>query len=248
MSWAGSEHCRLYFGLSAVGMARPGDAPRWSQVEGVDEGKKLLLAWLAEQRQAGWLRRKGIKVCLSGALVRPFLIPPTTGLRRWREFVQIAERLAPDATGLAGPCAVWLDAFGADGACLAVAVERTLVSSIVASTREARLRLLSIEPWWGRALNEALAKPVAPRLLVVEDSDAVTMLGGEHGKFSSAATYAPRPAAEQMQALVTRATMNAGIDAAAVIRASMPRHVAAAANAASKSEQAGFRAQFEAPA
>lgn len=245
MWWAGSRSWQLYLGRSVIGIAEPSEAPCWIDVGSLDEGWRVVEAKLAEKGSRRQVLRVGLKVFLSGALARPFVIPPVTGVRRWRELLQIAEGLAPEATGLAGPCAVWLATAKAGEACLAVAAERVLVNEIASQAARLRMRLLSSEPWWTLALNEALTRSPAPKLLAVEDSDALTILSGDNGAFASAATYAPPPPPGQLQALLARATLNEEADAtAAVLTARLAREPFVSRTTSSGREHASFRPCF----
>ena len=225
MSWAGSDEALVYLGLNAVGVAdsRVASAAdvRWLPTGSPLEGWRKAIDQLKPIRRT-WRRRR-VAVRLSGALARPFILAPVQGLRRWHEAVQVAATLAMEATGLAGPCEVWLDGWSVDRPCLAVAIERELRDAIELTAETAALRLTALEPWWGAALRDAGDRLEAVRLLTVEDTDSLTLLTGSADPgFASAAGYIPRPDAARKEALLTRALFAADLTVDHGLRAVLP--------------------------
>ena len=227
---AGSELVDVYLGETAAAVMTAGesgetDAAHWLAATSVDE------AWgLVAQHMAGTdgNRRPGrrVRLWLSGALARPFMFGPVAGLRRWAEANDVAASMASDATGLIGPCAIWLDDWRPDAPCLAVAMNRSLLDAIETSAAEHGLRIASIRPWWTAVLGAALQTPEAPRCLTIEDSDALVLLSGSELMFGTAVAYAPRPDAQQTEALLARGLLAAGIERTQASRASLSRNSA----------------------
>ncbi len=214
MSWAGSESAQIYLGQSRLGVWSPKSAEagvQWVSTKSVKEGWSRGTELLREQGQP---RRQRVTVWLSGALARPFMFEPVQGLGRWSEVLQVAARLAPDATGLAGPCDVWLAEWRPANTCVAVAVDSELRELIESSAKVEKWRLTAIRPWWMAALNEAIknrdSTESTVEILAAEEPDALTVLSGS-ADISSAACYFPRPDAVQTDALLKRALMVSNI-------------------------------------
>ena len=242
MSWAGSEPSQIYLGQTQVGVWSPAwtdDGVQWlstgSAQEGWAQGVELL-------RHEGQPRRQRVAVWLSGALVRPFVFEPVQGLRRWSEALQVAAGLAPEATGLDGPCEVWLDDWMPGKSCIAIAIDRGLREAIESTAKSERIRLTAIRPWWVAALNEAVKSQAPARgFLAIEELDALTVLSGGAGVFTSAACYSPRPDPTQMEALLTRALMAANVAVADGLRAKLDDE-ATSGHKDAEASQRGFTA------
>lgn len=223
MWWAGSEAAQVYLGPASVGVWSPASSDagvQWrsaaSAQEGWAQGIELLLQ--LEPRP----RRRRVAVWLSGTLARPFIFEPVQGLRRWSEALQVAAGLAPEATGLDGPCEVWLDGWAPGKPCIAIAIDGGLRDAIESLARSRNVRLTALRPWWVAALNEAVRKEaVTMRLLAVEEPDALTVLCGADAGSTAAASYAPRPDPAQTDALLTRALLAANVSAADGLRATI---------------------------
>ena len=222
MLWAGSEPSQIYLGQTRVGVwstSSPDVGVQWLSAESAQDGWARGIERL---RQDGQPKRQRVKVWLSGALARPFVFEPVQGLRRWSEALQVAAGLAPDATGLEGPCEVWLDDWAPGKSCIAVAVDRGLRELIESSAKTEKLRLTAIRPWWAEALREVVrAEASTTGLLAVEEVDALTVLSGDGGVLAAASCYSPRPDSTQTEALLTRALMAANVMSANGRRASL---------------------------
>lgn len=204
MSWAGSEAARVYLGQHTAGVVDPlaqsPNAGVWLTGSSFADCLQRAVDSLAAAR---WRKRK-VRVLLSGALARPFMMSPIAGLKSWRDAAQVAASLAPDATGLAGPCEVWLGDWMPDRASLAVAIDAQVRQSIESTARGAGVRLTSVEPWWATTLRQASQQSPSTRFLAAQDTDSLTVLTHEGEAFSSAASYAPSPQPEQIDALFAR--------------------------------------------
>ena len=136
MSWVESDVIEMYLGMFSGGWAIDGRTQAWSAH---DDPVAALESWVTEierQRSRRW-RRASVALWLSGGLARPFLCGPVAGLANWDEAEAMAIAMAPDATGLAVPCSVRLEAWPGDATALATAVDARLAQAInaLAGTR-----------------------------------------------------------------------------------------------------------------
>ncbi len=170
-----------------------------------------------------WQRTR-LRVWLSGALARPFVVLPVGGLRNWREALAAAAAKAADETGWAEPAAVWLDSLPRQHPALGVAAAAPTVEALKRTAGRAGVRLLSIRPWWALALDEVRASGEDFDLLAAEDTDALVLLSAGGEQWREAAAYAPAPVAEQAEAVVQRRAMAQGVGVERMRRArlSMP--------------------------
>lgn len=216
MWWAGSERVVVYVGMGSAGVgprAAEGDAPtKWlfagSAVAAFEQVVQSLKDGTSQAR-----RRCALDIQLSGALARPFMFEAVDGLKTWKEALEVAATLAPDATGLPGPCAVWLDDWVRGQRCVAVAIDVVLRDRIEQIARDDGLRIATLRPWWAVATDAAVASLVGSvQLLSVEDTDSMTVFTSASGVgYAALATYAPKPAPGQARAVVTRAAMAANL-------------------------------------
>lgn len=224
----GSEPAQVYIGRTTVGVWAPGTPPcdvRWEAVASAQEGWQRALTLLSELELK--TRRRRVAVWLSGALARPFMFEPVQGLRRRSEAIQIAAGLAPEATGLEGPSEVWMDDWSPQRASLAIAFDRGLRTDLEAAATQQGIRLMSLRPWWTRALNEALAHASTDlRLLAADEPDSMTLICGVDGQFGSASSFSPKPEPSQTAAVLTRALLGADATAAQAARAVLSTEVA----------------------
>lgn len=210
MWWAGPERVVVYVGAMSTRVApafaraeAPAVQPTFDTAIG---GFEAAMEWIADDAA------RHLDVQLSGALARPFVFEAVKGLKTSREAHAVAATLAPEATGLTGPCSVWLDEWVSGQRCVAVAVETSLRDGIEWVAREHGLRIKAMRPWWSLAMGTATAQlETALRLLVVEDTDSLTVLTSTAGSYTTLASYAPRPDAAYKRAVVTRAAMTAGV-------------------------------------
>jgi len=206
---AASRVQHAYLGTRCVAFTDASHVLQWRDVSSFEEGLQAVAQGMAATAAT---RRAAVKLWLSGALARPFLVEPVPGLRGWREAQRVAMGLAPDATGLAGPCSVWLDDGLPAHGVLAVAVDQSTLRSIETQLeRESGMRIASMRPWWAHALDGALTSDADRRLLVVEEPDAWTLLGGVGAEFSLASTCWPLPEHDQAMGWVRRSLLGAAM-------------------------------------
>lgn len=168
-------------------------------------------------------KRSVAHIWLSGALAVPFMLPPIEGLRNRAEAQRLAESSAPVEAGLQGSCTVWLDAWKPGRPCLAVAVQQELVAAIQAAASGAGIKLKSMQPWWNWALSDHLHRKGAVRLLAVIEEDALTVIGSDGERVTSAQSQRPRPAPERIDAQLRRQAVSLDVSIAEVLRVSMSR-------------------------
>lgn len=206
MWWAGSRPYDLYLGDRAVSLC-DGEELRLSLA--VDHWEAGLAA--AREELARRADRRRVRVWLSGALCRPCVLPALQGLRNRAEMLKVAQALAGEKTGFAGPCRVWLERGAKRAVPMAAAVDVALLERL---TKEALgRRLASITPWWAEALNTCLRGPHAPQAIAVRDSDALTVLAGPADEFGFAATYFPAHGRDAAAAAFARAMLSADLPA-----------------------------------
>lgn len=226
MSWVGSDRAVVYLGVNSAGVFLPeeadGDTTHWLSAESAAAACERATQLLVERPRRRF-RKRALDIRLSGALARPFLFQAVDGLKSWKEASKVAATLAAEATGLMGPCAVWLDDWRPGQHCVAVAIELALREQIEQIARNAGLRLTVLRPWWTEAIDLTRALPEGTaKLLVARDADSLTVLTGERDAgYSTVATYAPRPAPVQARALVTRAAMAANIAVEGIVSAGL---------------------------
>lgn len=210
MWWAASKAREAYLGAGCVGLTDVQGVWRWAEVANVAEG----LDWLAVAcAEPGLSRRPALELWLSGALARPFVFSPVPGLKGWRETQQVARRLAPEETGLSGPCAVWLEDEDPRRAGLAVAVDQSTLDGIGAVLSSGSgVRVASIRPWWTKALAEALGAKPELGTLVVEEPDSWILLAGRAREFQVVSACTPAPGKEDGTGWVRRTLVSAGVE------------------------------------
>lgn len=189
----------IYIGTRAVACSAGGGAGWHAQADGLDDA----LAQLGTRLGAGFgitrrLLRPAVRLWLSGGLCRPCLLQPPVGLSGEAEFDHFARAMAPAAAGLIGPCRVWCDATlapeaGPPAARLVIAVSQPVLDRCLAVMSGARVRPVSVMPWWAGVLNASLRSAQAAKveLLGVRDCDSLTVLAGTAGVFAQASTLGP---------------------------------------------------------
>ncbi len=232
MSWAASEVIQIYLGTTRVAVAgHDASSPaeeHWLAADSPLDGLRKVLV-LLDARRAGW-RRPRLAISLSGALAPPFFLEPVSGLVHIREAQEVVAHMALEATGLEGPCDVWLDAWAPQRPCLCVAMDRSLRGAIESACRRSGARLVALRPWWTLAFNHALDRGRgADALVLAHDTDAATVLIGGTGALISAASHSPVPGTLALRDLTVRALLTSNLDPGRAIRVAMrERHGVAA--------------------
>lgn len=166
-------------------------------------------------------RGQALSVWLSGALARPFLFGPVSGLRGWAEGHEAAQSMAAQACGFDGPCRVVLESDPSAQAVLATAVQEETLRSIYSVAAALRLRVKSIRPAWAEAIDAAPSASKGARLLVCRDVDSLTLLGLQGDRYELASTYAPHPGAAEIDGLLQRLRLSRDLPAQATLEASI---------------------------
>jgi hypothetical protein len=182
-----------FLGRATVALASAGQPVQWQPLPTAADPVATLLQQVTQAQP----RPRSLHLWLSGAFARPFIAGPLAGLRHWDEAQTVLAAMAPDATGLAGPCAVWVAGPVHREASVVVAVPMALLDSLHQQARAQALRLRAIRPWWSAACNAGLAQAPTAQLLVLDDGEALTSLQGRGGACSHAATQWPAPDAAQ---------------------------------------------------
>ncbi|NKI97721.1 hypothetical protein [Rhizobacter sp. SG703] len=208
MSSVRSEGAQAYLGRRCVAW-QLGDRPwQWQQVDGIEAGVEAVAVALKADAA---VRKPTLALWLAGSLARPFIVPPAPGLRRWTEARRLAEALAPDETGLAGPCEVWLDAAPPGHTVLGVALETATRDTIERVLAVHGVRSTSMRPWWTTVVARALDKQAAVSRIVVAEPESLVVLAGRDAVFGAAATCAPLPSPERAVAWLQRTVLSLGI-------------------------------------
>lgn len=191
---------------------------RWAQVQNghggcqqIDgEGWADVLAQCLPEQQPCLVERRRTTVWLSGALARPFLVEPVSGLASREELVQVAQAQAAEATGLSDPCTVWLDGrWSPETGGLAAAVETGVLSALQDWGRLHRTPLSAVRPWWNLPLNDRLGagRSTAGQaaLVSLQDEEALMVFGQDAGGvLRCASAYWPLPETDARVALMKR--------------------------------------------
>lgn len=189
-----------FLGQAAVAIAPAGQPVQWQPVPTAGDPVAALFLQ-ATQAQP---RPHSLNLWLSGAFARPFIAGPLAGVRHWHEVQTVLAAMAPEATGLAGPCAVWAAGPAHREASLVVAVPLALLDSLHQQAKVQALRLRSVRPWWSAAFNAGLAQAPAAQLLVIDDGEALTSLQNQGSASTHAATQWPAPDAGQRTGWLAR--------------------------------------------
>jgi hypothetical protein len=203
-----SEGAQAYVGQRCVAW-RFGEQPwQWHQADGLEAGAAAVAAALKAEPA---VRKPRVALWLAGSLARPFIVPPVPGLRSWTEARRLAAALAPDETGLAGSCDVWLDAAPPGQAVLGVAVETVARETIERALAAEGVRATSLRPWWTTAIARALDERAALSRIVVAEPESLVVLAGRDAAFSAAATCSPLPSPERAAAWLQRTVLSLGL-------------------------------------
>ncbi len=208
----------VYIGLNSGGWALNGRTQGWSAHADPAQGLERW-ARVIGQRHAGRWRWAQATLWLSGGLARPFLCGPLAGLTSWREAETFAAAVAPEATGLDGPCRVQLEDWPGDALALGTALDATLAEAIDAVANSSRIAWRSIRPRWAAALDDMLAQRPSAALVAVAEEDALTLLCSpttsvaSPGGLELASTYAPAPDPAQATTLWHRVMLSHDVPA-----------------------------------
>jgi len=211
----------LYLGLGHGGVAARADTAFWCEHAGVEEGADALFAHAGAGARR-W-RKVPVRLWLSGALARPFLCGPVSGMNRWTEVIELARSTAAESTGIDALCSVTVEHWPHPRPSLAVAVATATLDAVERAAREHRVALRSVRPWWALALERSSTVASGARLMAMTDTDAMTVLGEHDDGLHTASGYMPGPSAEHADRLLARLALTAGVAADAVVRVELGR-------------------------
>lgn len=200
-----AEPVELYVGLREcwrAGTATTPEARRFDSPAAALEGM-------------GSSSRGRLRVWLSGALARPFLVGPIAGLRRRREALEAARAVAGALAG-SGALEVVLEGWPGQKAALAIASPSATMVELGALCVRLRLRTAFIRPWWCRVL-EAMPQATQVTAVAIEDGDALTILRDSGSEWLTARTYHPKPATDQLAQAISRLALSEGIAAEEIV-------------------------------
>lgn len=195
---------QLYVAQDRCGWVDPSGGSHWDLDGDFDKRLERCIEDAAKAWPRRAWRRTRVQVWGAGGLCRPFLLGPVAGLKGVDEIRSFARSQVANATGWDEPCEVRLEGDITKGVVLATAIPTSVHAQIETLIRSAKLRLVSLRPWWAGALDEALATQPAPELLVIEEPDGLTLLAGRDGAWSLAEVFSPKPAADEPERTVRR--------------------------------------------
>jgi len=202
---------QLYLAHDRCGWLDPSGVGNWHEDEDFDGRLAQFLEAAAQAWPRRALRGRPVKVWTSGGLIRPFLLGPVAGLNGSTEICSFAQSQVSDATGWIQPCEVRLEGDVTKGVALATAMPAAEHERVEAAVKRAKLRLLSLRPWWAAVLDQALAVRPELELLAVEDTESLVLLATQGGNWSMAETFAPRPSADEAIRVVQRMAAGASV-------------------------------------
>jgi hypothetical protein len=184
--WAGKRASArtaiAYVGERAVRLSLGGALLVAAEVDGRDAALAALSAGIRELP-----RGTGLRVTVSGALSRPFLLPEVAGVAGEADWMAIATSMVEDRAGLPAGSTVWLDG-GQSSPRMAVAIDAAWEEALVALGGR---RLLSVRPWWALAIEASggIVSPGDVSGLAVADSDELVLLITQGDTYRVAQTY-----------------------------------------------------------
>lgn len=208
--WSGgSKVSDVYLGTRALAVCEAGASVLATDVESFEAALGGFAQWLDAVPS-----RRRLRLWLSGGLCRPFIVPSVQGVANESEIQTVASALAPQHTGLTGPCTVFVERNAVSAPVVAVAVQEDRIRRIhdLMASAARKPKLLSIRPWWAEVLRHSLVHEPTLAALGVQDCDSMTVLiGREAGRFETAATYSPITDQGTAQSVLMRALLSADV-------------------------------------
>lgn len=208
----GSKVSDVYLGTRAFAVCEGGAPVLAAEVQGFEAALSGLATWLDAEAAPD---RRRLRLWLSGGLCRPFIVPSVQGVANDAEIQTVASTLAPQLTGLVGPCTVFVERGAAFAPVVAIAVQEGQIRQIhdlVASSAR-KPRLLSIRPWWAEVLRYSLVREPSLAALGVQDCDSMTVLIGRKADgFEAVTTYAPVIDQGTAQSVLMRALLSSDVE------------------------------------
>jgi hypothetical protein len=180
---------------------------RFDDGQGLEAALSRCLVGVKRHRR--WFDRRSVRIWLSGALARPFVLEPVAGLRSVVEATALAQAAAAGATGLSGVCAVALESLPVGRLALVTAVEQRVLDALFATLKRHRMTAQSIRPWWARVLEERLRAAAPPQMVCIAEGPVATLLAGEGPAMAMTVMSSD---AQQLGGLVRRVCTGQGIE------------------------------------
>lgn len=211
MWWAGnrrsSSDIDLYIGTRAFAATGGGLRHGDTALDNVDA---VFAAMEDCLNRAG--RRLRLRVWLSGALCRPFVVPVLPGIRSLDELHRVAVAMAAPRTGLPAPCEIWLDAGPLDRSRVAVAIHSEVLDRLLQKLRARRHRIVSIRPWWSGVLDEASRLDATTPAIAAIDDEALTVLLGKGNAIDIVNCISPLVDADAASAALARTLISSDVE------------------------------------
>lgn len=209
---AGAKVHDLYLGTRLVALCEGQRLIARQPVPDAAAGLALAAEWLSTQAPHAKLR-----IWLSGALCRPFVVESVAGLRGQDEIHKVIQTQAQRALGRQAPCRVWQERAAQQGQRIAVAADESWLGKIEQTMRSLMWPVKSIAPWWAEVLrahaDDAKAKaPTSQRtgmqVLAIHDCDSLTILAGSQQGYALVRTVAPIGDAVSARSALSRSLLS----------------------------------------
>jgi hypothetical protein len=181
--WASRASVDVYLGSRLTAVALAGSPIAHQPVDGLSAALNAAIHLMGSETQP-----RRLNLWLSGGLCRPFLLPERSALKSPTEVRELAMGVAPQRTGLASECEVWLD--DKNPLSPVVAVERAVLEEIK-RTFATHWRRAAVRPWWSNVHRMAIAEVAGIVAFGLQDCDSVTVLTGRGEEFTWAGVSSP---------------------------------------------------------
>lgn len=222
---AGAKVHDLYLGTRLVALCQGQRLVARQPVANAEAGLVLATEWLGA---SGY--RSKLRIWLSGALCRPFIVESIAGQRGAGEIDRIIQVQAQRALGRQEACRVWQERAARQGQRISIAVGEHWLGKIEQTMRGLRLPVKSIAPWWAEVLrahsidgraNASTSKPNGIQVLAVHDCDSLTILAGSGQGFALVRTVAPIGDATSARSALSRSLLSHDLPGASPVWATL---------------------------
>lgn len=139
----------VYLGQNTMGVRAPCQEAVWQEIASLSQGLEHVDQYLSGHDTI--FRR--LRVWLSGAYARPFVIEPSAGAKTYRERETLARILVSQDGCFDSEPLIWQEGASWDAPCLCVAMEVSVFESLRALAVKHHARLVGVRPWWSLVLN-----------------------------------------------------------------------------------------------
>lgn len=148
--WLGRyKMVEVYLGTTTLGVRRGQNLIDWYPVPDIDTA----LVILSDSLKRSANQHVQLRVWLSAAYSRPFLLSADCGAKTRPEALALANASAAVLTGYNTDVLIWLDYWHIGTACAAVAMPKNIFVRLRDMCLEHRVRLVSVKPWWSLAIG-----------------------------------------------------------------------------------------------